>query len=70
MYIVFVYVIILILISEYFVCMCRFIMIILLLCDVIDRRGILLFSSWISYVGGVCRKIWRSLLGVGESLLL
>lgn len=69
MYIVFVHSIILIFTSEHLVCMCRFIMIIPLSCDVTDRHGTSLLSSWTSHAGGVCRKIWRSLLGAGESLL-
>lgn len=45
-------------------------MIIPLSCDVTDRRGTSLLGSWTSHAGGVCRKIRRSLLGAGESLLL
>lgn len=44
-------------------------MIIPLSCNVTDRRSTLLLGSWTSHAGGVCRKIWRSLLGAGESLL-
>lgn len=55
--------------SESLVCTCRFIMIIPLSWDITDRRSTSLCSSWTSHARGVCRKIRRSLLGTGESLL-